>query len=349
MVTIRIGKHTIGTGNPCFIIAEAGVNHNGSIDLAFKLVDAASAAGADAVKFQTFRAESLVTTGAPKASYQKDTTGAGESQFDMIKRLELPFEAFAKLQEHCSKRAIMFLSTPFDDDAVDYLAMLDVPAFKVASSEVTNHPLLERVAAKAKPVILSTGMCTLEEVREAVKVIRGSGGSELALLHCVSNYPANPSDVNLRAMETMQRVFNLPVGYSDHTTGTGIPIAAVALGASIIEKHFTLDRGFPGPDHRASLDPEQFAFMVRGIRDVEAALGDGEKRPAAAEAEIAGIVRRSLVAVCDVPAGTCIEKVHLLALRPSGGIPPNMEARVVGRQAARLIKAGAQLSWEDLQ
>ena len=349
MVTsIRIRDRMIGDGHPCFVIAEAGVNHNGDPELARKLVDAAAAAGADAVKFQTFRTEGIMVRSAPKASYQKETTGSGESQFDMVRRLELPFEEFRKLQEYSEQRGILFLSTPFDFDAVDYLASLDVAAFKISSGEVTNHPFLARVARTGKPVILSTGMSTLNEVEEAVRVLKSAGAVALSLLHCVSNYPAIPSDVNLRAMFTMRNAFSVPVGYSDHTLGIEIALAAVALGASIVEKHFTLDRSLPGPDHRASLQPDELSAMVRGIRNVEQALGHGRKEPAASEADTAAAARRSLVAACDIPAGTALTEEVIAIKRPGTGMPPAMRSSIVGRTAKRDIPAGTVLTLEML-
>jgi len=347
MVTsMRIGERIIGEGHPCFVIAEAGVNHNGAPELARELVDAAAAAGADAVKFQTFRTDGIMVRSAPKAGYQKETTGPAESQFDMVQRLELPFEEFRKLQEYSNQRGILFLSTPFDFDAVDYLASLDVAAFKISSGEVTNHPFLAHVARTGKPIILSTGMSTLNEVEQAVSVLKSQGAAALSLLHCVSNYPASPRDVNLRAMLTMRHTFGVPVGYSDHTLGIEIPMAAVALGASIIEKHFTLDRNLPGPDHRASLEPAELSAMVRGIRNVEEALGHGRKEPAVNEADTAAAARRSLVAACDIPAGTELTEKVIAIKRPGTGMPPAMRPSIVGRTAKEDIPAGTVLTLE---
>jgi N,N'-diacetyllegionaminate synthase len=349
VVNLQIGTRSVGPDQPCFIIAEAGVNHNGDITLARKLVDAAVATGADAVKFQTFKTEALLLGSAPKAAYQKKTTSAIESQFEMVKRLELPFEDFANLSQYCAARGIIFLSTPFDYESADYLAKLEMAAFKISSGEVTNHPFLEHIAAKSKPIILSTGMCDLQEVSDAVALLKNAGAGELALLQCTSNYPASPADINLRAMHTMKEAFDVPVGYSDHTAGIEIAGAAVALGASILEKHFTLDRNMRGPDHQASLEPDEFRAMVQSIRNIESALGDGRKRPSCAEEDTAIAARRSLVAACDIPAGVRIEKRHLTALRPSGGIGPNFISSVIGKQAIRPVKAGSLLTWEDLK
>jgi N-acetylneuraminate synthase len=347
MVTsVRIGSRVVGEGHPCFIIAEAGVNHNGDPELARQLIDEAAAAHADAVKFQTFRADSLMVRSAPKAGYQRETTGSAESQFDMVRRLELPFEEFGRLKNYSERRGILFLSTPFDFEAVDYLASLDVAAFKISSGEVTNHPLLAYVARTGKPVILSTGMATLNEVEEAVGLMKSAGASALALLHCVSNYPALPRDVNLRAMLTMRNAFGVPVGYSDHTLGIEIAIAAVALGASIIEKHFTIDRDLPGPDHRASLQPNELSAMVRGIRDVEQAFGHGRKEPAASEADTAAAARRSLVTACDIHAGMAMTEKVIAIKRPGTGMPPSMRTSILGRTAKNDIPAGTVLTLE---
>ncbi len=345
---LQIGDRTVGLGQPCFIIAEAGVNHNGDVELARRLIDAATQAGADAVKFQTFKAESVVTAAAPKAAYQKQGTAAEESQLDMIKRLELPLQAFADLQRYAARRGIMFLSTPFDYDSADYLDRIGVPAIKVPSGELTNLPFLAHLARKGKPLIVSTGMSTLVEVGEAVGTIQAAGDPPLVLLHCVSNYPARAGDVNLRAMTAMAQTFHVPVGYSDHVLGNEVSLAAVAMGACIIEKHFTLDRALPGPDHQASMEPDQLAALVLGIRTVEAALGDGCKRPAAAEAGTAAVARKSLVAARAIAAGTVLTADMIVVKRPGTGLSPGMLPAVVGRAARRPIAQDALLSLEDL-
>jgi N,N'-diacetyllegionaminate synthase len=278
------------------IIAEAGVNHNGSIDLAVQLIDAAKASGADAVKFQTFRADRIATRSAEKANYQQRQAADGESQFEMLQRLELDAAAHRRLFDYCRKTAIQFLSSPFDIQSIDLLDTLEVPLLKIPSGEITNLPFLERIAAKGRPVILSTGMSTLGEVEEAVQVLRAGGVSEITLLHCVTEYPAPYAEINLRAMQTLKSAFGLPVGYSDHTPGIEIAIAAVALGAEVIEKHFTLDRSLPGPDHSASLEPKEFKQMVAAIRNVESALGDGIKKPALCELPNIPVARKSVVA-----------------------------------------------------
>ena len=341
-----IAGRRIGPGEPCFIIAEAGVNHNGDLALAKRLIEAAAEAGADAVKFQTFRGERLVSPTARKAAYQMAATGAEESQLDMIQRLELPPEAFGELKRHCEARGALFLSTPFDAESADLLEALGVAAFKIPSGELTNPALLSHVGRKGKPVILSTGMATLDEVRAAVDTLRRAGARELAVLHCVSSYPADPADANLRAMATLAEAFHVPVGYSDHTPGIEVALAAAALGACVIEKHVTLDRTLPGPDHRASLEPGEFAALVRGVRTVESALGDGRKRPAPSEADTAAVARRSLVAARDVPVGATLTEDALAVLRPGTGLSPALRDQVLGRTATRRIPAGTPLTWE---
>jgi N,N'-diacetyllegionaminate synthase len=345
---IDIAGREVGPGRPCFIIAEAGVNHNGDLELAQRLIDAAVAAGTDAIKFQTFKAELLTTPEAPKASYQKETTGSGESQLKMIKRLEFPQEVFGDLKLYAERRGVMFLSTPFDRESADYLDSIGMPAIKVPSGEITNHRFLAHVSGKGKPLIVSTGMSSLEEVDEAMSVIRGAGDPPVVLLHCVSNYPAAAADVNLRAMQTMARAFQVPVGYSDHVLGNEAAFAAAALGACVIEKHFTLDRSLPGPDHRASLEPNELSALVRGIRAVESALGDGCKRPAASETDTAAAARKSLVAARDIAAGTVLSEEMIAVKRPGTGIPPSMLERVLNRRLCRDVVKDSLLTLDDL-
>lgn len=345
---VHIGERTIGPDLPCLIIAEAGVNHNGNLDLALRLVDAAAEARADVVKFQTFKSERVVTPLAPKAEYQVQNTGISESQLEMIKKLELPDEAFRIIQGHCREKGIVFLSTPFDDGSADLLDKMGVEAFKIPSGEITNHPFLAHVAGKKKPLIMSTGMSNLEEVAEAIRVIYETGNTELILLHCVSNYPSAPSSVNLRAMKTLEERFRVPAGYSDHTEGISIALAAAALGACVIEKHFTLNRSLPGPDHRASLEPQQLSAMVRGIRDVQAALGNGVKIAVAEELSTAAVARRSLVAAENLQAGTVLVK-HMVAIRrPGTGLPPSQLDRVLGKKLRQDVPAGCLFTLEML-
>jgi len=332
-----------------FVIAEAGVNHNGDVALAERLVDVAAASGADAVKFQTFHAERLVSLHAAKARYQQDTTPAGESQFEMIRKLELSHEAHARLAARARAAGVAFISTPFDHESVDLLAALDVPLFKVPSGEVTNLPLLEHIGRMGKPVILSTGMSSLGEVETAVDTLVRAGAKALTLLHCTSSYPAEPDDVNLRAMLTMQQAFRLPVGYSDHTLGLEVALAAVALGACVIEKHFTLDPALPGPDHRASLPPEELTRLVTGIRTVERALGDGVKRSMPGEADVRAIARRSVVAARDLTAGTVLTAADVALKRPGTGLPPSAVAWLIGRTLRRDLAADELLTTEALR
>jgi N-acetylneuraminate synthase len=341
--SILIGHRPVGPGHPCLVIAEAGVNHNGDPELARQLVDAAADAGAESIKFQTFKADQLAAPQAEKADYQKETTGAGETQVEMLRRLELPEEGHTELQQRAQSRALLFLSSPFDEASADFLAELGVPAFKIASGEITNLPLLRHIAALRLPVILSTGMSTLGEVETALAAL---DGCKVVLLQCVSNYPARPADVNLLAMDTLRAAFGVPVGFSDHTLGTEVALAAVALGAAVIEKHLTLDRTLPGPDHRASIEPDEFSRMVGAIRNVEAALGDGLKRPVASEAAVAAVARKSLVAACDLPAGAALTAGSLAIRRPGTGLAPALLGDVVGRIARVAIPAGTPLRWE---
>lgn len=347
-MSIEIGARRVGAGQPCYFIAEAGVNHNGDMALARQLIDAAAAAGADAVKFQTFKAEKLVTATAPKAAYQQQNMGGSESQFEMLKRLELLPDMHQELQHYCAAQGIAFLSTPFDEDSADFLESLGVAAFKIPSGELTNLPFLQHLARKGLPMIVSTGMSYLSEVEAALHSIQAAGDPPLILLHCVSNYPAAAEDSNLRAMHTLHTAFNVPVGYSDHTLGLEVPLAAVAMGAVLVEKHFTLDRTLPGPDHAASLEPEELRALVAGIRKVEAALGDGIKRPTPAELDTAAVARKSLITAQAIPAGAEITAAMITIKRPGTGLPPAMRDFVLGRRAARDLAAGEVISLEML-
>lgn len=339
----------INETGPVFIIAEAGVNHNGSIELAKKLIDAAAEARADAVKFQTFKSEDLVSINAPKAKYQKLTTDAMDSQLEMIKKLELSIQDHQELAAYAKKKKIMFLSTPFDEQSVDFLIGLGVPLIKIGSGEITNHPFLRYISRKNITIILSTGMSTLEEVAEAVYVMKKAGCKDIILLHCTSNYPARPEDCNLLAMKTIADEFNLPVGYSDHTPGIVISIAAVALGACVIEKHFTLDKNLAGPDHKASLEPDELEEMVKSIRMVETALGLPVKAPVDAELEVRDVVRRSIVAKVDILKGTVITEDMLAFKRPGTGMPPKDANLIVGKTAKRIIYKEEMIKTEYLK
>ncbi len=344
---IRIGTHSVGPDSPVLVIAEAGVNHNGSLEMARRLVDAAAEAGADAIKFQTFRADRLVTPSAPRAAYQI-REGEPTSQLEMLKALELSERAHVELWRHGREVGLTVLSTPFDERSADFLQRLGVPAYKVGSGELTNLPFLEHLAHKRLPLIVSTGMATLAEVDQAVHSIRRCGAPPLVLLQCTSRYPAPAADANLRAMDTMRLAFGVPVGYSDHTRGNDVALAAVARGACLIEKHFTLDRRLPGPDQRASAEPDQFAALVQSLRTVEAALGDGRKQPTAREAEIAAVARRSLVAARDLDVGERLTEELIAIKRPGTGLAPAFRPRVIGRRLNEPLREGAPLTWEVL-
>ena len=322
-----------------FIIAEAGVNHNGNIETARRLVDAAVMAGADAVKFQTFKAENLVCKNARKADYQMETTGKEESQFDMLKKLELTPKMHEQLMEYCKQNGIMFLSTPFDIDSLHYLTELGVDIIKIPSGEITNYPLLREAGKTKKRIIISSGMSTVNEVKDAVKVLKDNGSSDVTVLHCNTEYPSPYDDVNLLAMYTLKAELGVPTGYSDHTQGIEVPIAAAALGAAVIEKHFTLDKNMEGPDHKASLEPDELEAMVRAIRNIESALGDGKKEPSESEKRNIGIVRKSIVAKSDIEAGQTFTEDNLTTKRPGTGICPMQWKQVIGQKAKRKFNA----------
>lgn len=321
--------------NKTFIIAEAGVNHNGSFELAKHLVDKAVWAGADCIKFQTFNSKNLVSKNAQKAEYQKKTTDSSESQLDMLKKLELSKEEFIELRDYCNQKGIMFLSTPFDLESIDFLASIGVKTWKVPSGEITNYPFLRAIGKRKESVIMSTGMCTLDEVRDAIEVLKTFGSSDITLLHCTTEYPAPYDSVNLNAMLTLQNEFSYRVGYSDHTNGIEIPVAAVAMGATVIEKHFTLDKNMEGPDHKASLEPDELKQMVKSIRNVEVALGDGTKEPSEVEKKNISIARKSIVAACDIKTGEVFTEENLTAKRPGNGISPMKWNDVLGKVAKR--------------
>lgn len=318
-----------------FVIAEAGVNHNGNIDLARKLVDVAVTAGADAVKFQTFKAENLVCRSACKADYQMETTDQEESQFDMLKKLELTPKMHEQLIDYCRQKGIMFLSTPFDTDSLYYLIRCGIGIIKISSGEITNYPFLREIGRTGKKVIISSGMSALDEVRDAVKALTENGSGGITVLHCNTEYPTPYADVNLRAMLTLKEKLGVDVGYSDHTKGIEVPIAAAALGASVIEKHFTLDKNMPGPDHKASLEPAELQAMVSAIRNIESALGNGRKEPSKSEKKNIAIARKSIVAKCDIETGEVFTEDNLTTKRPGTGISPMQWNQVVGRRAKR--------------
>lgn len=343
-----IGHRSIGSGSPVFVIAEAGVNHNGDNDTAKELVRQAKTSGADCVKFQTFKAERVVTADAPKAAYQLRVTDKRESQLEMLRSLELDEKFYGDLIEACTQNDILFSSTPYNEEDICFLDELDVPLLKAASLHLAEPRFLQRMAATGRPLIVSTGMATAEEIDVAVAAIRSTGNDRFVLLQCTTNYPSAIDDVNLRAMVAMRERWSCNVGYSDHTQSLYPCVGAVALGASVIEKHFTLDRYAPGPDHTTSETPESFAELVRGIRTIEVAMGRPEKLPTAAEQLNMVGMRRSIAARRPIVAGQVIGEDDLTFMRPATGILPREWAAVVGRTAARNVEAGVMLDWADV-
>ncbi|RTR05333.1 N-acetylneuraminate synthase [Halomonas nitroreducens] len=332
----------------CFIIAEAGVNHNGSLDLALELVEQARECGADAVKFQTFSTDLMVTKEATSATYQYRAVPQARSQYEMLKALEMSEANFVAIEAHCRACNIEFLSSAFDEQSAVFLDRLGMRLFKVPSGEITNFPLLETIGRFGKPVILSTGMSWLGEIEAAVETLSRTGAGRIDLLHCVTEYPAPYDEINLSAMQTLGACFGTRVGYSDHTAGIEIPLAAVAMGASVIEKHFTLDPDMSGPDHAASLPPGDFRRMVEAIRHVESARGDGRKRPAPCEMLNLEVVRKSVTASREIVQGEVITRTHLTLKRPGSGLSPQCLDAVVGRRASRRIEADELIDWGDL-
>jgi N,N'-diacetyllegionaminate synthase len=342
----QIGDKIIGgISTRVYVVAEVGINHGGSCTEAKRLIDAAAKCGADAVKFQTFHANRLLV--ASQKRYGQQEPGA-ESAYEMFRRFELSWDDHQQLKMYADSRGIQFFSTPFDEESVDQLDALGVPAFKIASSDITHVPLLRRIASKGKPILLSTGMSYLQEVTDAVEVLRGAGARQIMLLHCVSSYPARHECLNLRAISTLRRQFDLPVGYSDHSQGILAALLAAALGADLIEKHFTLDRSAPGPDHKLSMDPIELRELVQNLRIVEKSLGTGLKSPSDTEVEIRGLSRRSIVAAVDIQAGEKIQPEMLTFKRPGTGLPPGDLDRVVGMVARQSIRADSLLQSDDL-
>ncbi len=333
----------------CFLIAEAGVNHNGDVGMAEKLINAAAEAGADAVKFQTFTADALVTRNAESTDYQRRNTG-GTYQHEMLKSLELSCDDFRRLKGHCEKRGILFLSSPFDEGSARFLLEdLKMERIKIPSGEITHLPFLKYLTSFGRPLILSTGMSDLPEIQQAVEAIRSvSKDAALTLLHCTSNYPCLFEETNLKAMRTLSETFSLPVGYSDHTLGIEIAIAAAALEATVIEKHFTLDRGLPGPDHPCSLEPRELKQLVLSVRNVEKALGSPEKRPMPSELQTRQKVRKSLVLARNLPAGSVLTEKDLAAKRPGDGISPAHLNRLVGKRLMVDKAADERIAWSDV-
>ncbi|MFH1916014.1 MAG: N-acetylneuraminate synthase [Nanoarchaeota archaeon] len=349
MKKIKIGNRTIGEGQPVFITAEAGVNHNGKIDLAYKLIDAAVEAGCDAVKFQTFITEREISKHAEKAEYQKETTGKGESQMEMVKKLELPQEDFKKLQDYATKKGIMFYSAAFDFESVDTLDALNVPCYKIGSGEINNYPFLRYIAKKGRPIIFATGTSNIGEIEAALKVFHEEGIHDILVYHCITRYPAPVETANLRAINTIRTAFQEVTGLSDHTTGITVPIAATALGIHAIEKHFTLDNNMEGPDHKASLNPTDLKKMVKAIRDVESAMGTGKIERTKEEIEVAKVARKSIVADTNIVKGTIITEKMITYKRPGTGIEPKYLNFVIGKKAKQDIPEDTLLAFSDLE
>ena len=345
---MKIGTKTLGSKQPVFIIAEAGVNHNHEFDLALKLVDAAADAGADAVKFQTFRAGQVVTEQGVMAEYQKKNIGKTESQIEMLRKLEFSEDWYPKVIEHCKKRGIIFLSTPHGSFAsIDLLQNLGIPAFKFGSGDLTSLPILAYAAQFKKPIILGTGMATMIDVKEAIKTINKAGNNKIVVLHCTTNYPTPPEEVNLRAMQTMMKDVEALVGYSDHTIGSQVPVMAVTLGACVIEKHLTLDNNMPGPDHKASANPEVFKNLADEIRLVETILGSSVKKPLPGEIKLHSVVRRSIVAVKDIKKGEKLSRQNIDIKRPGTGLEPKYFDRMIGKKALKDIRKDSLIAKTD--
>lgn len=366
MKKIKIGDKFIGEDEPVFIIAEVGVNHNGKLDLAKKLIDVAAEAKVDAVKFQTFNPDTLITRAAKRAEYQKKNIGGEETQYEMLKRLMLKREYHPILKKYAEKKGLIFLSTPFSIDDADYLHELGVVAYKVTSTDTNNIPYLRHIAKREIPIILSTGMSDLEEVKESVKAIKEEGNEQIIVLHCTINYPTKLEEVNLRAMDTIKKEVNTIVGFSDHTEGIDVSIAAVGRGAKVIEKHFTLDRNMDGPDHKASLGTEELKKLVNEIRNIEffgteelkqktneienidKILGSDVKKPMPSEVEVAKVIRKSIVAEVDIPKDTLITREMLALKRPGTGIPPKELDKIIGKKTKEDVKKDELISWKKL-
>lgn len=347
--SLKIADKIVGENRPVFIIAEAGVNHNGRLDLALKLIDAAKTAGADAVKFQTFKTEQVVTKEVKMAEYQKKNTGKEETQFSMLKKLELEESFYPKLLSYAKNKKIILLSTPHGGfESVDLLREIGIPAFKFGSGDLTNLPVLQYAAGFKKPMILGTGMANMVEVKEAVDCIKKTGNNKIIVLHCTTNYPCPDEEVNLRAMQTMMKELNVLVGYSDHTLGFQTPLMAAALGACVIEKHFTLDRSLPGPDHKSSLEPEELNDMIRMVKKSQIILGSAVKEPTVSEKKIKSIVRKSIVALDDIGRGDKLTMANIGIKRPGTGIAPKYISTLIGRKAKEYIKKDYLIKLKNL-
>lgn len=346
--SFSIDNHQVGKGHPVFVIAEVGVNHNGDVNLAIKMIEEAARCGADCVKFQTFKAERVALRDAPKAEYQLKVTDPKESQINMLKSLELPFDAYKKIIECCDQAGVVFMSTPYNVEDVDFLDKLGVPAYKLASIHAVEPWFAKYTARKGKPIILSTGMCTLEEIDHTVVAIRETGNNNLILLQCTTNYPSMLEDVNLRAMQTMAEALDIQVGYSDHTQSSIASIVAVGLGATVIEKHFTIDKSLTGPDQTTSADPDEFSMLVQNVRNAETVLGSSLKVPSDVEKKNSVGMRRSIVAKCDIKAGTKISERMLTFKRPLSGLSPGYMDKILGKHAKTDIPIDTLIQLEHI-
>ena len=333
--------------NKVLIIAEAGVNHNGSLNIAKQLIDKAVFAQADVIKFQTFDSKSLTTKNAQQAEYQKANTNKNDTQYKMLKKLELKYDDYIDLKEYCRFKGIEFLSTAFDMKSIEFLNKLEMNRWKIPSGEITNLPYLIKIASLKKPVILSTGMSTMKDIRDAITALKSNGTKDLVVLHCTTEYPTPFEDVNLRAMLTIKEEFSVDIGYSDHTKGIEVPIAAVALGAKVIEKHFTLDRNMEGPDHKASLEPHELKAMVDAIRNIEKSLGDGIKKPAKSELKNMAIARKSIIAKRNIKAGEIFTEKNLTVKRPGNGISPMKWFEILGKKASQNFDEDELIKYEE--
>ena len=346
---ILIGNKKIGDGHPVFIISEAGVNHNGDIEMAKKLIDESIKAGADAVKFQSFKAEKLNTKNAPKAQYHIETTGSEGSWFDLLKSQELTREMHYQLSDYCEEKGIIFLSTPYDEDSADILEELNVPVYKIASTDLTNIPLLKHIAKKNKPIILSTAMSSYSEIEEAITAIKMHNNDKIIVLQCTGNYPAKIKDANLSVMNEIRKRFNVLVGYSDHTPTNILSIAATALGSCLHEKHFTLNKSLPGPDHRASIEPHELKSLVDSIRLTEECIGDFNKKPTKSELSNINKLRKSVVAATDIPVGTIINSEMITVKRPGTGIHPRHATDFIGKTSKINISEDQLLNFDMIE
>lgn len=345
----KIGNKNIGKAGEVFVIAEAGVNHNGDKTIAKKLIDAAIWAGADAIKFQTYKTEKLVTAYADMAKYQKDNIGVSDSQFNMLKKLEVSFNDFKELKEYCEEKGIMFLSTPFDFESAHFLNSIGMEAFKISSGDLTNIPLIEYISKYNKPIILSSGMATLGEIEEALSTIYGSNLKDVAVLHCTTNYPAKLESVNLRAMITIRDAFEVVCGYSDHTEGIFVSVAATSMGANIIEKHFTLDKNMQGPDHKASLEPNELKEMINNIRNIQIAMGSSIKMFTKSEEETRTVARKSIVASRNIAAGEIISMEDMEFKRPGTGLMPKYYKDILGKRSRKNIGIDEQIDFSMIE